>query len=40
MSRLFTGLDLDVPEGGHVADLGSGPLTAIIALWMSRPPPA
>ncbi|MBG0790414.1 MAG: rRNA methyltransferase [Desulfovibrionaceae bacterium] len=37
MSRLFTGLELDIPEGGHVADLGSGPLTAILALWMARP---
>lgn len=37
MSRLFTGLELDIPDGGEVADLGSGPLTAIIALWMSRP---
>lgn len=37
MSRLFTGLELDIPDGSHVADLGSGPLTAVIALWMSRP---
>ncbi|NDV17991.1 rRNA methyltransferase [Pseudodesulfovibrio sp. JC047] len=37
MSRLFAGLELDIPDGGHIADLGTGPLTAVIALWMSRP---
>ena len=37
LSRLFTGLELDVPDGGQVADLGSGPLTTVIALWMARP---
>ncbi|BCS90200.1 small ribosomal subunit Rsm22 family protein [Pseudodesulfovibrio sediminis] len=37
MSRLFSGLELDIPDGAEIADLGSGPLTAIIALWMSRP---
>ncbi|QJB58220.1 small ribosomal subunit Rsm22 family protein [Pseudodesulfovibrio sp. zrk46] len=37
MSRLFTGLELDIPDGSEVVDLGSGPLTAVIALWMSRP---
>ncbi len=37
MSRLFTGLELDIPDGAEIADLGSGPLTAVIALWMSRP---
>ena len=37
MSRLFTGLDFDVPDGAQVADIGSGPLTAVIALWMARP---
>ena len=37
MSRLFTGLELDIPEDGQVADLGTGPLTAILALWMARP---
>jgi len=37
MSRLFTGLEMDIPDGGEVADLGTGPLTAVIALWMSRP---
>jgi hypothetical protein len=37
MSRLFTGLDFDIPDGAEIADLGSGPLTAVIALWISRP---
>lgn len=37
MSRLFSGLELDIPDGGEIADLGTGPLTAVIALWMSRP---
>ncbi|SOB60839.1 Ribosomal small subunit Rsm22 [Pseudodesulfovibrio profundus] len=37
MSRLFSGLELDIPDGGDVVDLGSGPLTAVLALWMSRP---
>lgn len=37
MSRLFSGLELDIPDNGEVADLGAGPLTAIIALWMARP---
>ncbi len=37
MSRLFSGLELDVPDGAHIADLGTGPLTTVIALWMSRP---
>ena len=37
MSRLFSGLELDIPENGEIADLGSGPLTAVLALWMSRP---
>lgn len=37
MSRLFTGLELDIPDGADIVDLGSGPITAVIALWMSRP---
>jgi len=37
LSRLFTGLELDIPEDGNVADLGTGPLTTVLALWMSRP---
>jgi len=37
MSRLFNGLELDIPDGSEICDLGSGPLTAVIALWISRP---
>lgn len=37
LSRLLPGLDLDLPEGALVCDLGSGPLTFIQALWLSRP---
>ena len=37
LSRLLPGLDLDIPDGGVVRDLGSGPLTFIQALWLSRP---
>ncbi|WP_272700546.1 small ribosomal subunit Rsm22 family protein [Desulfovibrio sp. Fe33] len=37
LSRLFSGLEMDIPENGHVADLGSGPLTTVLALWMARP---
>lgn len=37
MSRLFTGLEMDIPDGAEIVDLGSGPLTAVIALWISRP---
>jgi len=37
MSRLLSGLELDIPDDGEVADLGSGPLTTVIALWMARP---
>jgi ribosomal protein RSM22 (predicted rRNA methylase) len=37
LSRLFSGLELDIPEDGNVADLGTGPLTTVLALWMSRP---
>lgn len=44
LSRLLPGLELPVPavpeeDGGmpHVVDLGSGPLTLPLALWISRP---
>ena len=37
LSRLLPGLDLDIPDGGLVCDLGSGPLTFVQALWLSRP---
>jgi hypothetical protein len=34
---LFAGLALDPAEGATVVDLGAGPLTVPLALWMSRP---
>lgn len=34
---LFCGLALDPAEGATIVDLGAGPLTAPLALWMSRP---
>jgi ribosomal protein RSM22 (predicted rRNA methylase) len=37
LSRLFAGLDLDIPDGAAVLDIGAGPLTAVQALWLSRP---
>ncbi|EHJ47289.1 Ribosomal small subunit Rsm22 [Solidesulfovibrio carbinoliphilus subsp. oakridgensis] len=37
LSRLLPALDLDLPEDGLVCDLGSGPLTFVQALWLSRP---
>ena len=37
LSRLFGGLEIDVPEDGVVADFGAGPLTAMIALWIAKP---
>ncbi|KHK00487.1 small ribosomal subunit Rsm22 family protein [Desulfovibrio sp. TomC] len=37
LSRLLPGLDLNLPDGGLVCDLGSGPLTFVQALWLSRP---
>ncbi len=37
LSRLFTGLPLAVREGDILVDLGSGPLTVPIALWLARP---
>ncbi len=37
MSRLFTGLEFDIPDKAQVVDMGSGPLTSVIALWMARP---
>ena len=40
LSRLFTGLDFDVPDGAQVADLGSGPLTTVLALWIAPAAPA
>lgn len=40
LTRLFSNIDLskaDIKEGDACIDLGSGPLTAVIALWLSRP---
>lgn len=40
LTRLFAGLSpsqLDVPENGICLDVGSGPLTLPIALWLARP---
>lgn len=35
--RLLQGLDLDIPAGSRIVDLGAGPLTFLLSLWMSRP---
>ncbi|MEL7638749.1 MAG: small ribosomal subunit Rsm22 family protein [Solidesulfovibrio sp.] len=37
LSRLLPALPLELPEDGLVCDLGSGPLTFLQALWLSRP---
>ncbi|MGE4504746.1 MAG: small ribosomal subunit Rsm22 family protein [Desulfovibrionaceae bacterium] len=37
LTRLFIGLNLNVPDGATVVDLGAGPLTVLLALWISRP---
>ncbi|WCB47554.1 small ribosomal subunit Rsm22 family protein [Nitratidesulfovibrio vulgaris] len=40
LGRLLPSLDLPTPEqcaGGHVLDVGSGPFTLPIALWIARP---
>ena len=37
LARLLRGLEMDLPEGGVVLDLGAGPLTFPLALWLSRP---
>ena len=37
LSRLLGGLDLDLPEGATIVDLGSGPLTVVQALALARP---
>lgn len=36
-SRLLPALDLDLYDGSRIADLGAGPLTFLISLWISRP---
>ncbi len=37
LTRLFSGLTLELKDGDAAVDLGSGPLTLPIALWMARP---
>ncbi len=35
--RLLDGLDLRIKPGAKIVDLGAGPMTFLLALWMSRP---
>jgi len=35
--RLLQGLGLDLADGTRVVDLGAGPLTFLLALWLARP---
>ncbi len=35
--RLLAGLDLHIKPGSQIVDLGAGPLTFLLALWLSRP---
>ncbi len=37
LTRLFSGVPIALEDGDAAVDLGSGPLTLPIALWMSRP---
>lgn len=37
LTRLFASLPLELADGDAAVDLGSGPLTVPIALWMARP---
>jgi hypothetical protein len=37
LARLMRGLNLELPDGALVADLGAGPLTVVQALWLARP---
>jgi len=37
LSRLLPSLPLDLKDGDAVTDLGSGPLTVVLALWIARP---
>lgn len=36
-ARLFSGLELELAEDATIADLGAGPLTSVLALWLARP---
>ncbi len=35
--RLLDGLDLRIKPGAQIVDLGAGPLTFLLALWLARP---
>lgn len=35
--RLLAGLDLRIRPGAQIVDLGAGPLTFLLALWLARP---
>jgi ribosomal protein RSM22 (predicted rRNA methylase) len=37
MSRLFSGINPSVRDNGTIIDLGSGPMTVPLAMWMSMP---
>lgn len=37
LARLLPSLPLDLADGDSITDLGSGPLTVPIALWLARP---
>lgn len=37
LSRLLANLELGLPDGGSVLDLGAGPLTFVQSLWLARP---
>jgi hypothetical protein len=37
LTRLLPALSLDLAGGDLIIDLGSGPLTMVLALWLSRP---
>jgi ribosomal protein RSM22 (predicted rRNA methylase) len=37
LTRLFQGMDFNLPENGVIIDLGAGPLTVAQALWIAKP---
>ncbi len=37
LTRLFQGMDFDLPNDGVIIDLGAGPLTVAQALWIAKP---